>query len=152
MSCQDDNLKKIAQDIVRDVLTDLDNSGLLVYAVYPVDLVYQTVINSNAAKGDPGETITQVKRMSPSPKIDVNTKLYLSDGVTQKMGTARIYNIVASDTPSSKYTREDLEGAAFWLIDGDEYSLVEGGLTRASNGVYWEAVLIRRRMNPLLGT
>lgn len=152
MTCNDSNLRIEAQDIVRDVLTDLDNSNMLTYAVYKVDLVYETVINADAAKGDPGETITQTIRMKPSPKTEVNTKLYLEDGVTQKMGTARISNIVASDESGKKYTRIDLESAAYWLIDGSEYSLVQGGLTRSSNGIYWEAVLIRREQNNFFGT
>ena len=152
MTCNDSDLRKEAQDIVRDVLTDLDNSNMLTYAVYPVDLVFETVINADAAKGDPGETIQTKKRMSPTPKTEVNTKLYLEDGVTQKMGTARISNIVASDDSTQKYTRLDLESASYWLIDGSEYSLVEGGLTRSSNGIYWEAVLIRREQNNFFGT
>ncbi len=152
MTCNDSDLRKEAQDIVRDVLTDLDNSNMLTYAVYSVDLVYETVINADAAKGDPGETIQTKKRMSPSPKTEVNTKLYLEDGVTQKMGTARISNIIASDDSTQKYTRLDLEGASYWLIDGSEYSLVEGGLTRSTNGIYWEAVLIRRKQNNFYGT
>jgi len=152
MTCNDSDLRKEAQDIVRDVLTDLDNSNMLTYAVYPVDLVFETVINADAAKGDPGETIQTKKRMSPTPKTEVNTKLYLEDGVTQKMGTARISNIVASDDSTQKYTRLDLESASYWLIDGSEYSLVEGGLTRDTNGIYWEAVLIRRKQNNFYGT
>lgn len=153
MSCNNsDDLRTLTQNIAREVLTELDQDGLLTYNIYPVYLVYETIINADAAKGDPGESIQKKEKMIPGPKIEVNTKLYLDDGVTQKMGTARLTNIIASDDESQKYTRLQLEGASFFLIDGSEYSLVEGGLTRSSNGIYWEAVLIRRKMNPMYGT
>lgn len=149
MSCSNnkkDNLLNCFQDDMRCILSDLDNDGLLIDSFYDVYLVYETEYGGNPGAGIPGEVIVDKQLMSPSPKVEINTKIFGSEGILIKEGTARVSRITASDRKGGSYSREQLEGASYWLIDGVEYDIVSGGLTRQSNGFFWEAILQRRKI------
>lgn len=138
-----DFLKDI-QGVTRNILKSIEQQGLLLYATYDVYLVTELVVGEDRAAGIAGEKITKKAKMEPSPRMELNTKLHQEDGIVQKMGVAKLWNIVASDQEGQNYTRKQLEGASYFLIDGTPYDLVEGSLTRQQNGIFWEAVLKRR--------
>lgn len=153
MSCSSgDNIAELGQDLARDILTELYCDGLLSYAVYDIYIVYETIINEDPAAGVPGELIVNKVKMVPPPRIEVETYLRQSDGVIKKYGETRMRNIVASDSSNKKFTRSDLEGAAYFLVDGSPYIIEEGSLLRENNGIYWSAKIKRKDVGQRLST
>lgn len=148
MSSCDNNqpISVTGQNLAREILTELYYDGLLSYAVYDICIVYETVINQDASAGLPGEKILTKVNMIPPPRIEVETYLKQEDGVIKKFGETRMKNIVASDTQGLKFTRADLEGASYFLVDGTQYIIEEGSLLREPNGIYWSAKIKRREV------
>ena len=128
------------QQDVADILGSLENSGVLFYAFHTVELLYETSVNARPFAGDPGQVVSRKVRITPGPMVDTNIKLVQPDGsVIERTGVARLKRIVAKDGANgSGYTQEDLESATYILIDGFKWNLVEGSLTRPSNGIFWE--------------
>lgn len=141
-----DNMLECFQDDVRCILADLDDDGLLIDSFYDVYLVYETEYGGNPAAGIEGNKITDKQLMKPSPKVELNTRIFNNDGILIKEGTARVSRICASDKTGGSYNRSQLEGASYWLIDNVEYDIVAGGLKRQTNGFFWEAILQRRKI------
>ena len=148
MSCRNNNENMLEgfQEDVRTILSDLDADGLLIDSVYDVYLVYETEYGGNPAAGISGNTIVDKKLMVPSPRVELNTRIFNADGILIKEGSAKVSRIVASEKKGGSYNRSQLEGASYWLIDGEEYDIVAGGLKRQTNGFFWEAVLQRRKI------
>lgn len=146
MTCNNNpSLIDTLQCTIRNTLSGLDRAGLLLYGPYDVFLVYETRTERDPALGRPGKVIDVKKvKMMPRPYIDLNTTVHQDDQVLEKLGTAKLKNIVASDRTGESYTRAQLEGADYWIIGDHEYTLIEGSLTRKPGGVFWEAVLKRR--------
>ena len=132
------------QDIVRDVLIDLDDAGVLTYGYQEVYLVYETTIKEGIY-GRPPEVIKQTEMMSPSPRVALNTKIYNEEEIITKTGTAKLSQVPASNRNGVNYTREQIEGASYFLLDGNKYDIVDGGLGRDPAGIFWEITLKRRK-------
>lgn len=79
--------------------------------------------------------------------VEVNTKFKEEDYIVEKLGTAKVTRIM-----SDIYTREQLEGADYFEIDGSPYDLLEGSTKRTANGLYWELTLTRRKQNNKVAT
>lgn len=155
MSCNEPckSMLEQLQDDVRDALSDLSESGELLYGFYKVFLVNNVYGEDFGFLGEAPEIIDVNKtQITPAPRVEVNTKMYVNNEIIVKAGKARVTQIIASDNCDKKYTREDLEGADYWLIDGSPYTLIEGGLKRLSNGIFWEAILERKQINGMTRT
>lgn len=147
MTCGDYNYRKCLQDIVRETLECLDDQNLLLYSNdEDIYLVYETKVGGNDSKYEQPKIKCRKEKIKPSPMFTLTTELYQSDFIIQKSGTAILKNVIASDYDSSNYTREQIEGASHFLIGDSEYDLVEGSLTRESNGVYWKMEIKRRQV------
>ena len=134
---------------VNGVLTSLEATGVLPYASQPVELVYVTRVQPRPFAGDPGGTIINKVQIQPTPMSDTNIKFYQPDGsIVEKTGTAKLKNILAADTQGDiGYTSQQLQSADYWLIAGVQYDLVEGSLSKMANNIFWEAQLMKSKMN-----
>lgn len=137
------------QQDVADILTSLEDSGVLFYAFHKVELQYDTTVNARPFAGDPGQKVSRKVTITPGPMVDTNVRLYQPDGtIIEKTGMAKVKRIVAKDGPNGAgYTQEDLESCSFVLIDGQKWDLVGGSVTRPVNGIFWEMMVQRTKNN-----
>lgn len=138
----DESLLEEIQADIEDILIGIEDDGLLLYARHKVTLVTEQVTGRNALAGVPGHTELIKNVMKPSPMVEINTAMSEDFGVIMKEGNAKVSRIL-----SSRYSRAQLEGASYWLIDDSPYTLVEGSLKEDRNGFYWSLVLVRKQNN-----
>ena len=142
-SCGDD-LQKLLRDSVAESLADLYCAGGLLYAFHKVELVFEKSINQNLNLGRPGQKQSKKIQLIPGPKLDIKTQFIGQDSIVQKIGDAKFEFLPTT------YTRELLQGASHWLIDGHEYSLVEGSLVLDPAGFFWSGILMRRKKSSVV--
>lgn len=148
------------QNMTANILTGLEEGGVLPYAFNTVELLYLTNVNARPFAGDPGQKIQTKVKITPTPIVETNIEIYNSEegvkgyyggSIVERTGLAKIRNIVASDatSPTTGYNQKQLETANFWLINGQQYDLVDGSLKRLPNGIFWEAIVIKSKGNGL---
>lgn len=145
MTCNYNNesLIHMIQRINRQVLESVNNSGALTYAA-DVYIVYETEINGDDALGIKGDVITEKTLMNPPPLVETDVKIFSDQGILTKKGVARLRNVPISEIDGNNFTREQLEGASYFLIGCDQYSIENGGLTKTPSNIYWEVMLKRK--------
>lgn len=154
MSCDDlynCDYRKFIQDSVRDALKCVDSQGLLLYSSdEDIYIVYEIENGGDPSKYIKPSIVCKKEKITPSPMFSLTTEMYQQDRIIQKSGVAYLSKLIASDNDSENYTREQLEGASYFLIGDSIYDLVEGSLTRESNGVFWKMEIKRRQVGDRL--
>lgn len=127
------------QTLTSNILKSTQQGGLLLYARHQVTLAYPKSVVANPKYGvvSSASDKPELMELDPQPAVEIRDQFRVVDGTTVKLGDALVYNLVQT------YTRDQLVGAAFWMIDGRKYKIVPGTLKNLTNGIFWEVILKR---------
>lgn len=136
MSVYDDGFRAEMVALHDELLTDFQADGL-VFAEHEVKLATVTAVTgANPDQGTPGTTTVAYAVIAPRPAVNLRAQWRSRDGIAVQVGDALV-------KVSRVYSRAALTGAAWWTIDGERYTLVEGELREEPNGLTWAAILKR---------
>ena len=135
------SLREQIIDDVRSIMISLEDSGSLVYASIPVEMVFVTIIGGDKNKGIAGEERVKLIKLSPTPKVRTKSEFKFDDKVVYKEGV-----VMVTKVPQS-YTRKQLEGADYFLVGESAYQLVGGSLVSEPPHIFWEFALLRDQTN-----
>lgn len=141
MSCNTNLFEQMAIIGTR-VMCGLSYNGVLPWSATEVDLVSEVSPNADETVGYLGQ-IQQVKtRITPPPKVIIRDQFRNINNVVTKVGDAKFDYL-----SKTNYTKQQLEAADYWIINGEQFNLVPGTVVDDPVSVFWSGVLDRVRTN-----